>query len=233
MRGFKKKLKVIGGLLLLTLIGLFLYRSCLRPSHERVWRADNAQLASAEIEGDRVTLHHVRDWRYNERGPVSEEWITQEYDLSKLKGMWFIMEPFSALEAIGHGMLMFDFEDGKTVLISVEARKEETEMVSAWKGVLNQFELIYLWGTQEDFLVRRALVQKHPIRMQLLNLKTDTIKEVFRALLHQTNRIMEKPKFYNTVRHNCTNKLAHAANDASPGTRAGDMGGTEKGILRS
>lgn len=214
----KKVLMVLAGGVFLVVVGSLLFRSCLRPSHDRPWRVDNARLAHAITTGEQVTLHNVRDWRYDEEGVVSEDWITEEYDLSALKDMWFIMEPFSSLEAVGHGMLMFDFEDGKTVLVSVEARKESDESFSAWKGVLNQFELIYLWGTQEDFLVRRAVVQAHPLRIHRLNLKRKTVRDVFLALLRQTNHLQNHPRFYNTIRHNCTNKLAHAANEANPGS---------------
>lgn len=187
-----------------------------RPSHDREWRPDNEHLSSISFKGDLATISHVRDWRYNPDGPTSQDWGPKTYDLSLLENTWFIMEPFSSWEGVGHAMLMFDFADNKTVLISVEARKEKGEQFSAWKGMWRQFELNYIWGTQEDFLVRRAIVQHHPLRIHRLNIQKTTQVNLFRALAEKTNRVKEKPQFYHTLLHNCTNELAYAANEATP-----------------
>ena len=182
------------------------------PSHDRDWREDNAELASCLIEGDTVHIDKVRDWRYDKTGPLSKEWQEKEYDLSLIQDVWFILESFSSWDAIGHAMLMFDFSDQQSVLISIEARKEVDQKFSTFKGLIREFDLICLWGTQEDFLVRRALVQEHPLRIHQLSLGQPQAKNLFLSLCNKTNSIKEQPEFYNTLFSNCASELAYAAN---------------------
>ena len=187
---------------------------CKKPSHDREWREDAILLSKTIVKGQTVEISNVRNWRYNEQGPIDTSYEKKSYDLRKLNAVWFIMEPFSSWDAVGHSMLLFDFLDGESVLISVEARKEKDETYSAWKGLWKEFELIYLWGTQEDFLVRRVIVQHHPLRMHKLKLKDLTKQALFRAFVVKTNQTVEKPEFYHTLFTNCTNELAHTANNA-------------------
>jgi len=197
---------------------LMIFHFLKKPTHNREWRADNEYLSEVKLEEDLATISHVRDWRYDPEGPISQNWLPKTYNLSLLEDTWFIMEQFSDREAVGHAMLMFDFSDGQTVLISVEARKEKDETFSAWKGIWREFELNCIWGTQEDFLVRRSIVQHHPLRVHRLNLQKSTQRSLFRALAKKTNGVKAKPQFYHTLLHNCTNELAYAANDANPGS---------------
>lgn len=41
-----------------------------------------------------VTINDIRDWTYDENGPITYDYISKTYDPSKLKNVYFLMEPF-------------------------------------------------------------------------------------------------------------------------------------------
>ena len=59
----------------------------LRPSNDRAWQPDVAQTAWAEIDGDHVTIHNVRNCDYRTEGDYTPHWETRSYDLSQIRGM--------------------------------------------------------------------------------------------------------------------------------------------------
>ena len=64
-------------LCLLALVGGW---STLRPSHERDWADDVAQLLQAEIDGNRLTLRNVRNFDWHSEDDYTVRWETREYD---------------------------------------------------------------------------------------------------------------------------------------------------------
>ena len=56
--------------------------STLRPSNDRVWTPDVARIPTAEIDGDLVTLHNVRNFAYASETDFEERWEDRRYDLS-------------------------------------------------------------------------------------------------------------------------------------------------------
>lgn len=58
-----------------------------QPSNNRVWQPDVAQTAWSEIEGDRVTLHNVRNCDYRTETSYTPRWETRTVELSRLSGI--------------------------------------------------------------------------------------------------------------------------------------------------
>jgi len=81
-----------------------------------------------------------------------------------------------------------------------------------------KYELAYTWGTERDFVTRRVLYLKHPVKMYPLTLDAERTQRLFLALIRKTNEIAEHPRFYNTLTANCTNMLAEIANEVKPGS---------------
>jgi nitrate reductase gamma subunit len=108
-----------------------------KPSNDRLWKEDQARLAKVKIEGDIAHIENVRNIRYGAPGtPYQAVWEKRSYDLSKLKRLWFIVEPFHpTIKAIAHTFISFEFEDD-FLSLSVEARKEQGEEYSIVKGML-------------------------------------------------------------------------------------------------
>lgn len=212
--------KVFWGLLVGVVVGAIIFLVVQKPSHNRIWNDDGKIISQGIWNEDQssVTLTDVRDWSFDASGPIKKEWKTVELRPEDIEEVWFISTPFSSFAGIAHTMLMFDFKNAESVLVSVEARKEQGESYSAWKGLWNQYELVYLWGTPQDFIGRRAVFDQDPIRMMKLKSSEAFNQNLFRDFIAQTNKIYQEPEFYSTIFSNCTNKLAHAANRQKPKT---------------
>ena len=101
-------------------------------------------------------------------------------------------------------MLGFGFEDGRHLLLSVEARREKEEPYGLIAGELNQFELIYLFGTEEDLLTTRAVTRGNRIDHYPLRATPEFSRSLFRSLADSANRLRDRPEFYSSITNNCT-----------------------------
>ncbi len=72
------------GVLFLVLLGWWL---SIPPSNDRDWQRDVAELATATIDGDRVTIHNLRNFEYHSSDDYTEQWETRTYDLSRIVGV--------------------------------------------------------------------------------------------------------------------------------------------------
>lgn len=197
-------------------LGAYLF--FLQPSHERQWPEDLSKLPYITTNGDTITIHDVRDWRYDANGPIKKQWIERTYNINDLEAVWLAVEPFAKWDGIAHTFFIFDFKDQSPIAVSVEARKEAGEEYSAFLGLFKKFELIYTWGTEQDFVLRRIVTQQHDVYMYPLAINATFSKQLFLDLVQVTNDVHEHPAFYNTLTQNCTNTLAHSANRAQAGT---------------
>ena len=200
--------------------GAFALRAALRtPSNTRDWDPDVARTPQAEFAGDTLTLRNVRNTRYGPSGtPYDVVWEDRTYDLSTLKRLWFIVEPFHpTLKVIAHTFLSFEFEDDFLAL-SIEARLERGEPYSIVKGLMNAFELVYTVGTERDFIVRRALYREHALYLYPLVTKPYEVRSTLREMLQTANDLRVKPRFYNSITDNCTSALRKHANRVRPGS---------------
>ena len=190
----------------------------------RDWIPEQAHSVTTAINSDETfTLYNVRDWIYGDKSVVSQEWKDVTVDPKEITRMWFVLEPFSEWEAVGHTLLTFEFADGTTLSFSVEARREADEEYSALQGMTPQYELAYQWGTERDFVTRRLLYLDHPLRRYPLNVTPEQAQAIFVALVDETALLEEHPRWYNTMLDNCTNTLAHEVNKWAPGALPYDI----------
>lgn len=187
------------------------YRLALTPRNDLVWLPEQERTATAEV-SDTIILHNVRDWTYDENGPVTREWTDVVINPDDIETAWFLIEPFSAVKAIGHTFLSFTLKDGRSYSFSVEARRESDETYSALRGLFNEYELSYQWGTERDFVTRRLVFLQHPLRRYPLELNDGDAKRLFLSLVEETNALAATPRFYNSLSANCTNVLATIVN---------------------
>lgn len=205
------------GLWVLAGVGSCAVRS---PRNDRDWVRQDSRQATGEWAGEVVTLRNIRDFSYDAKGVTAERWKDATYDLRQLRTLWFIVEPFAYWGAVAHTMFVFDFEtpEGlRSVCFSVEARFEEGEKYTAWKGLWRNFEVLYLWGTEEDILGRRAVWLQADMFMFPVASPPENLRTLFRQLVEQSNRIAENAEFYHTLASSCTTHLVRNVNTAFPG----------------
>ena len=188
------------------------------PSNDRTWDPDMAALSRATWQGDELQLSNVRDTTYGDPGSLYKPAFTdRSYDLAKLTRLWFIIESFSALQAIAHTFFSFEFADGEVLAVSVEARRERGETYSIVKGLQREFELMYLFGTERDFVLRRTHYLDHDVYLYPLKLPPAKVRALLLDVLEEANRLAERPRFYNSVTDNCTTNLFEHLNGVVPG----------------
>jgi hypothetical protein len=216
-------LRLFGSLTLVALVLFIGFILLKEPKVDGDWLPEQARTATTDSIGESITIRNVRDWTYDETGPLSTAWTDVTVDPSAITRAWFLIEPFSKLEAIGHTFLSFELEDGTVLSFSVEAKRDQGEEYSALKGQFRAYELSYQWGTERDFVTRRLIYLDHPLRLYPLELSSESAEALFRSLAEETDALAREPRFYNTLTANCTNVLATIVNHYYPGTLPYDI----------
>ena len=189
----------------------------MQPDNNRNWEVGMDRLPQITIKGNSVEVDDTRDFHYMLGSPVSANYVNRIFDMNKIERVWFVQEPFTikpftGFKGVAHTYFVFDFSDQNPVVISVEARREKEETFDAWRGLLNQYELIYVWGSEEDETVRRVIAEHNKLYMYPLTISNNGAKQLFLQLAQASLNLESQPRFYNTLTSNCTNELAKAAN---------------------
>lgn len=189
-----------------------------RPSLQRDWTDDAKILPDITITDSTITVKNLRDWRYKRGEVISNTYYEETFDLNKIEKAYFLLNPFGKWEGVGHTFFLFEFTDGKTVSISVEARRPNGVDYGAIKGLFNNYEMWYTWGSAADLFSRRAIYHNEDLYMYPLLISPQTAQGLFVDLAKTTESLETKARFYNTVTSNCTNVLADSANRVNKGS---------------
>lgn len=208
---------LVSGLAVAGLAGLW-SRLGPRPSHERNWQREHAVLPHFRVEGDRVTVEGVRNFRWRSAREFDERWEERSYRLSELSGVWYVLTPFSkSWRGPAHSLLSFQFGDHDFLAVSVEARREEGESYGLLKGMARRFELIYVAGDERDLVGVRAIHRGDQVYVYPVDVSLEGARALFLSMADSANRIRENPEFYHTLTNNCTTRIVHHVNRVAPG----------------
>jgi hypothetical protein len=69
------------------------------PSNDREWAPEVSRLATADIQGDSVVVHNVRNCTYRTERDFDVHYEDRRYDLNKLNVVDYILVPFSDMRA--------------------------------------------------------------------------------------------------------------------------------------
>ena len=185
------------------------------PSNERDWSPDQKVLARATIDGDAVRIQNVRNFAYRTVHDFVEKYETRGYDLRKLDSIWFAVERFGDTPAIAHTFLSFGFGD-EYVAISVEVRKERGEVYSPVKGMLRQYELMYVVADERDVLALRTNFRRDPVYLYPVRTTPEQMRRVFVEMLERANKLAAQPEFYNSLTNNCITNIVRHVNTIAP-----------------
>ncbi len=211
-------LAVIGGFILLKprvkALGLFavlfglvvLWFRLIPASNDRNWQPDVARTAYTERDGEKLTVHNVRNFHYRSETDFDQHWETRTYDLSKLErfDMFFC---YWGPQDIAHTMLSFVFGDGQFLAVSVECRKTVGETYSPVSSFFKQFELIYLLADERDLVALRTNCRKEDVYLFPRPLPPDKVRILLLDILASVDSLHQRPDFYRTIRDNCTTSL--------------------------
>jgi hypothetical protein len=185
----------------------------LKPSNDRAWQPDVAQTAWAEIDGDRVTIHNVRNCDYRTEDDYTPHWETRTFDLSQIRGMDIFLTYWGS-PWIAHPIVSFQFGDNDYIAMSIETRKEVGEQYSAIRGFFRYYELIYTVSDERDVVRLRTNYRKGEETYLFHTRATpEHARATFLNYLKKINRIRNRPEWYNALTNNCTTNIATLAGE--------------------
>jgi hypothetical protein len=200
-------------ILFVVLLGWWL---SIAPSNVRDWQPDVAQLPSAEIQGNRLTIRNVRNFDYRTETDFTEHWETRSYDLSKLRGLDLYVIYWGS-PSIAHTIMSWDFDDGQHLAVSIETRKEKGEEYSAVRGFFRQYELYYVIADERDVVGVRTNHRHEDVYLYRLRTPPVRARAILLDYLKSVNRLASHPTWYNALRHNCTTTIRMHASDVVAG----------------
>jgi len=174
-------------------------------SNDRDWQPEVAMTPWATIDGDRLTMHGVRNLDYRTETDFTPRWETRTYDLRDLDSVDLIAV-YWAGKAIAHIMMSFGFRGKDYLAISIETRKERGESYSTIAGFFKQYELIYVVADERDVIrVRTSFRQpQEDVYVYRVRGPRENLLRFFLDYVRDINDLHEHPRFYNTLTTNCT-----------------------------
>ena len=218
---FLKAFKIIAIFFIIVLAALtilFIFVSYKKPVMDRDWQDDSKILPAFSISTSTIEIKNLRDWRYEKNKVISKNYYSETFEINNLSKAYLLFNPFGQWAGVGHAFFVFEFNDGKTVSVSIEARKEKSEDYEVVRGLLNEYEIWYAFGSSADFLTNRAIYHDEDLYMYPLLIPTEIAKGLFVDLSKQAHKLETVPGFYNTITSNCTNLLADSANRVKKGS---------------
>jgi hypothetical protein len=179
----------------------------IKPSNNGDWQPDVAQIAWAEINGDEVTLHNVRDCDYHTESDYTARWETRGVRISQITGIDLAVNYWGS-PWMAHPIVSFQFADVPAVCFSIETRKKIGQTYSAIGGLYRQFELIYIVADERDVIRLRTNYRKgEDIYLYHTTISPEQARQRFLEYIHSLNALRDKPRWYNAITTNCTTSI--------------------------
>jgi len=197
------------GAFALVFVALLAWWSGIAPSNDRDWKPEVAVLPYATLDGDRVTMHNIRNFDYRSETDFTPAYYDRTFDLRKLESVDLIAS-YWAGPAIAHIFLSFGFGPDDHLAVSIERRDQRGEGYSAIKGMFKQYELFYVVADERDVIRVRTNYRRDPpenVYLYRLQGSPDDARRVFGEYLREINSLRKRPEFYHTLTANCTGNI--------------------------
>jgi len=211
----RTSLRILLGLALLWLLFYIVMLLLFRPSHVRVWDLGMEELPNILFADDgMVTIENFRDFDWQKDGSTVPNYETREFHIDNMESVDVFISHFAEFEGLAHIFISFGLTTGEQIVVSYETRREDGETFSPVLGMLRQFEVIYVVGSEEDIVGVRTDVREGE-RVYLYETKASPEQSLalFRILADDINGVYEKPRIYHTLTHNCTNEITKRVED--------------------
>src|SRR5581483_3451314 len=178
----------------------------LKPSNERNWQPDVAHTAWADIDGDEVTFHNVRNCDYRTATDYIPHWETRTLRLSRITGIDLAIDYWGS-PWIAHPIVSFQFADATPLCFSIEIRKTVGQSYSTIAGLYRQYPLIYIVADERDVIRLRTNYRHEDIYLYHTTAPPDRARQRFLEYVHALNALHTRPRWYNAVTANCTTSI--------------------------
>jgi Ca2+/Na+ antiporter len=186
--------------------GVVLWWWSIQPSNNRDWQPGVAETAWTERDGDKITIHNLRNFDYEPGKPATPRWETKVVDLSQLGGVDLYIN-FWGSTLICHPIVSFQFGPNDHVAISVETRMAQGQTYSTVRGFFKQFELIYIVADERDVIRVRTNYRHEQLYLYRTSVKPERARRLFLKYLETVNAMHMRPQFYNALTDNCTTNV--------------------------
>jgi uncharacterized MnhB-related membrane protein len=178
----------------------------LKPSNDGEWQPDVAQTAWADVNGDELTIHNVRNCDYRTATDFTPHWETRRVRLSQITGLDVAINYWGS-PWIAHPILSFQFSNAPSLCFSIETRKTIGQQYSAVKGLYRQYALIYVVANERDVIRLRTNYRGEDVYLYHTLASPAQARERFGEYIKTVNALHENPRWYNAVTSNCTTSI--------------------------
>src|SRR5215472_7178609 len=178
----------------------------LKPSNDRAWQADVARTAWAQINGDEITIHNVRNCDYRTETDFTPHWETRTVRLSQITGMDIAINYWGS-PRIAHPIVSFQFSDALPLCFSIETRKTIGQSYSTVQGFYRRYTLIYIVADERDCIRLRSNYRGEDVYLYRTLASPAQARQRFQEYINTLNALHEHPRWYNAVTSNCTTAI--------------------------
>ena len=193
-------------LVLIAFVGIVGWWLTLRPTQDANWQPDVARLPPAIIQGDRITVHDIRDFDYRTASDFTPQYGTQIFDLANLRGVDLFIDYWGS-PYIAHPIVSFDFGPQGRLCFSIEIRPKVGQPYSPLGGLYRRYELIYIAANERDVIRVRTNCKHEDIYLYRVQLPLSDVQKRFMDYLRRINELYERAEWYNEVTENCTTSI--------------------------
>lgn len=198
------------------LIGLIVITRFLEPSLDRDWVEACDVLPGATVTDTAAHVRNIRAFRYRGETDFDRRYYDDSFELARLVRADYVLVPFSTFRAGAHAFVSFEFDDGRRLAVSVEARKEKGEDYSALFGMFRQYELMYVVADEMDVIDLRVSVRNDRVFIYPVRAPAEKLRALFVSMLTRADRLTRAPEFYHTITNNCALNIVRHVNEITP-----------------
>ena len=179
----------------------------LKPSNDADWQPDSARTAWAEMDGDRVTIHNLRNCDYRTETEYSNCWSDRILDLSEIRAADLFLTNWG-IPFASHPIVSFQFGNNQHVAFSIEARYRAGQAYSTILGCFRQYGVIFVTADERDVIRLRTNYRKdEEVYLYRVKVQPKVARAMFLTYVSYLNKLRDHPEWYNEVTRNCTTTL--------------------------
>lgn len=194
-----------------------------------VWDPKQVPAKDGGVVGDKHVIKNFR-WGFQESAALPADWQPNfsdtTVDTSKVKDVYFVLQPFKPEAVAAHALMVFEMEDDTAIVgaegqkdvglaLSVEARSPQGEGYNLVKGLSKHFGQLYQLGSLVDQLQKVSRQRGHKLAMHKLDLSHEQKKELLENALSSAtqDRLGE---WYHLITNSCITSAYDTLNQVLP-----------------
>jgi Domain of unknown function (DUF4105) len=182
-----------------------------KPSNDGDWQSNVDRTAWAEMDGDRVTIHNLRNCDYRTETDYANCWSDRTIYLSQIRAADLFLTNWG-IRFASHPIVSFQFGDNQHVAFSIEARYKAGQEYSTILGFFRQYGLIFVTADERDVIRLRTNYRKdEEVYMYRVHVQPEVARAMFFTYVTYLNKLKDHPEWYNELLRNCTTTLVQAA----------------------